>query len=117
MKQVVNFVITGVILFIFAKFFPELVVIENLRALFIATLLLFIAESIVVIAIFVMMAASVITGNLGGIVGGIFAICFAEIIAISIVSAFVPGFYVHGFWMKFIISVALSIFRIPTTDN
>jgi hypothetical protein len=117
MKQIVNFIITGVILFLFARFFPASVQIENFKALFIATLFLFIAEAIVVIVIFIMMAASVLTGNLGGFIGGIVAIFFAEIIAISLVSAFIPGFTVIGFWAKFFIALALSIFRIPENNN
>ena len=117
MKQILNFIITGVILYLAAKFYPAAVQIADTKSLILATVLLFIAEIIVVIAIFIMMAVSFFSGNWGGIVVGAIAICFAEIIALTLVSEWIPGITITGFWTKFILAFVLSVFRIPEKNN
>ena len=117
MKEVLNFIICAVILALFAKFFPELVVIDGVKSLFFATLLLFVAEAIVVILIFVAMLYFFFHGDLQGVFLSYIGVFFAEIFAISLVDAWLPGVTIHGVGIKFLLAIALAVFRIPTTNN
>lgn len=113
MRQILNFIITGVILYLASVYFSSVVRIADTKSLILATILLFVAEIIVVIIIFIMMAVSFFSGNLAGVIASIFAIFFAEIIALSLVSAWLPGVEIVGFWTKFMLAFLLSVFRIP----
>ena len=117
MRDVLNFIICAVILALFAKFFPELVVIDGARSLFFATLLLFVAEVIVAVGIFVAMLYFFFNGNLNGVFASMAGIFFAEIIAISMVDAWLPGVTIRGIGIKFFLAIVLAIFRIPTNNN
>jgi len=117
MKQIFNFIITGVILYLASVYFSDVVQIADMKSLILATILLFIAEIIVVIVLFVMMAVSLFSGNWGGLIIIAIAICFAEILALTLVSAWLPGVTITGFWTKFLLAFALSIFRIPDKED
>lgn len=117
MRQILNLIITGVILYLASIFFSDVVQIADTKSLILATLLIFVAEIVVVVVVFIMVAVSVFSGNVAGVVASIFAICFVEIIALSLVSAWVPGVTIVGFWTKFILAFALSVFRIPENHD
>lgn len=117
MKQIVNFILAGVVLWLAALWFPAYIQIADFKTLVIATILLFVAEIIVVLAIFVVIAVMVFTMNWAGAVTGIVAVFFAEIIALSLLDLWMPGLVIIGFWPKFLLAVALSIFRIPDTNQ
>ena len=117
MKEVLNLIITVAILAFFAWFFPELVKIDGTKTLLFAAFLLFVAEMLVMLVIVVMMFFSFISGNLSGIFAGIIAIFFAEIFALGMVDAWLPGITIDGLAIKCLMAIVLSVFRIPTTNN
>ena len=117
MKQIVNFVIAGVVLWLAARWFPEVIQIDGFKTLIITTLLLFLAEAVVVIALFVMMIFSLFAFDWYAIFGAIIGIFFAEIFALSLLDAWIPGFHIIGFMPKMMLALALSIFRIPDNQN
>lgn len=117
LKQLVNFVITGAVLYVASRAFPSVVIIDGWGALILATLLLSIAEFIVAIAVLALMFISVFTQNWAGVVVGFIALFFGGIIALSLLSAWIPGFMVVGFWPKFMLAFALSALRVPDDDK
>ncbi len=117
MKGVANFIITFVILWIAAYFFPNVVHVDSIRTLIIATLLLFLAEAVVVIILFIATIFSIMMLDWYAIIGTIIGIFFAEILALSLLSAWIPGFYIVGFWPKMLLALAFSIFRIPSNQS
>lgn len=116
MKQIVNFFITGLILWLAAWLFPQFVRIDGMGTLVLATLLLFIAEVVVVIAFFAFIASAALAQFWAGVLVGILCVFFAEIAALSLLDAWLPGLSIIGFWPKFLLAFAFSIFRIPA-DN
>ena len=110
-RQIVNFIITGLILYLAAELFPEVVIIDNMRTLIAATFLLFVAEIVVVLAILIFMLLSIFTQNYVGIIAGFIGIFFGEILALSLLSGWLSGFMVVGFWPKFWLALALSACR------
>ncbi|MBR1875060.1 hypothetical protein IJ798_01635 [Candidatus Saccharibacteria bacterium] len=116
-RQIVNFIITGLILYLAVELFPEVVIIDNMRTLIAATFLLFVAEIVVVFAILIFMLFSIFTQNYVGIITGFIGIFFGEILALSLLSGWLSGFMVVGFWPKFWLALALSVFKIPEDNS
>ena len=117
MKQIANFLLAGIVLWLAALWFPAYVGIADFKTLVIATILLFVAEIIVVIGIFIVIVVMALMSNWTGVITGVVAVFFAEIIALSLLDAWMPGLTIVGFWTKFLLAVALSIFRIPDTNQ
>ena len=117
MKQVVNFILAGIVLWLAALWFPAYVQIADFKTLIISTLLLFVAEIIVVLLIFVAIVVMALMSNWAGVISGVVAVFFAEIIALSLLDAWMPGLAINGFVPKMLLAVALAIFRIPDNNN
>ncbi len=117
MKQIVNLIITIVVLYIFATFFPELVTISDTKSLILAAFLLFVAEIVVIVALFVFMAFALIYGDILTFLLGAVMTFFGEIIAIYLVDHWLPGVSFHSFWAMFIVAFILSVFRLQETNN
>lgn len=113
MKQVVNFILAGLVLLLASVWFPTYVYVADFKTLIISTLLLFVAEILVVILIFAMIVAMALASNFQGVITGVVAVFFAEIIALSLLDAWMPGLAINGFMAKLLLAVALAIFRIP----
>ena len=117
MRQVVNFIITGVILAISAWWFPQYVQIDGFITLVLAALLLFVAEGLAILLYFALVVSATFTHFWAGIVAAISLIFMVEIFALTLVDLWLAGLVINGFWPKFFIALALSIFRIQDTSR
>ena len=117
MKQIANFFITGMILWIAARFFPEYVRIDGIGTLILAAILLFVAETVVALALFLFFITAALSQNWAAIVVIFAMVFFAEILAITLLSAWLPGLTIIGFWPKFLLAFAFSAFRISSSRN
>ena len=115
MKQIANFFITGIVLWVAAWLFPQYVKIDGFRTLVLASLLLFVAEVVVLIAFFALITSAALAQFWAGVLVGILFIFFAEIAVLSLLDAWLPGISIIGFWPKFCLAFALSVFRLQ--DN
>jgi len=116
-RWLVNVIIVAGILWMATIFFPTKVIARGHYTILMAAALLSVAEILVMLVIFLMMASTVLTGNLVGAIAGIISIFFAEIIAISLLSSWLPGLTIVGFWPKFWLALAFSVFRIPSNNE
>lgn len=117
MRQVVNFILAGIVLWLAALLFPAYIWIADFKTLVISTLLLFVAEIVVVVLIFVTIVAMALMSNWGGVITGVVAIFFAEIIALSLLDVWMPGLTINGFVPKMLLALALAVFRIPAKND
>lgn len=117
MRQVVNFLLTAVTLYLSAILLPNSVYIKDFKTLFIASVMLFIAEAVSVFVIFMLILAMILNTNLAGLLVSILAIFFVEIIALSLLDMWLPDLMIIGLWPKIVIAFILSFLRIPDTNN
>ena len=112
-----NLVISGVILWIASKLFPAIVQISDFKTLVIAIILL----SVVTVIIGLLCLAAVLTGLLAGdassIIIGMFAILFANVIAMYVISDYLSGFNIVGFWPKVVLAICFSTFQINLSEQ
>ena len=97
MRRILNFIITGVILWIAAKFFPPYVQIDSFGTLILATFLLWIIELVIAAICLLLGAAGAALESIFLIIACIAIILFADVIAFSVLSAKLAGFMVNGF--------------------
>ncbi|MBP5674946.1 phage holin family protein [Candidatus Saccharibacteria bacterium] len=115
MRQIANFFITGIILWVAAWLFPQFVQIDSMKTLALAALLLFVAEVVVLLLFFALIVSAALAQYWAGVLVGMTFVFFAEIVALSLLDAWLPGLSIYGFWPKFLLAFALSVFRIQ--DN
>lgn len=117
MKQIANFIITGVVLWLAAWLFPRYVQIDNFQTLVLASVLLFVAEIVVLLLFFALIVSAALAQYWAGILIGILFVFFAEIVALSLLDSWLPGLNIIGFWPKFCLAFALSVFRIQDNNQ
>ena len=117
MKQIANFFITGIILWLATWLFPKYVQIDNFRTLVLSSVLLFVAEILVVLIFFALIVSATLAQYWAGVLIGVIFVFFAEIVALSLLDAWPPGLNIIGFWPKFCLAFALSIFRIQDSNQ
>ena len=128
MKQVVNFIITSIVIWVASYFFPGLVQVSGIGAIILTTLLIS-AVSIPVVLILMLFAikAFYAAADIGASkwmliatwVGLLFSALLTVLIAVYIASGIIPGFKVIGFLPKLILAFAITTIRIPekTSNN
>lgn len=116
-RWIVNCIITGVVFWIASMLFPSVIVITGKYTILEAAVILGFCEIAVLLIIFLMALFTFFTGNWIGIICAFISVFFAEIVALSLLSAWLPGLTIIGFWPKFLLALALSIFRIPYPNN
>lgn len=117
MRRILNFIITGFILWIAAKFFPPYVQIDGFGTLIIATILLWIIEVVLAgLILLLLAAAAALESGLLAVIC-IIVLLFADIIAFSVLSAKLPGFAVNGFWTKAVLSLCCSVLTISKSKD
>ena len=117
MRQIMNFFLTGLVIWLAAKFFPNSVYVAGIGTLAVITFSLYLVQLVIVVACFIMIAFSLFTQNWIGIIIGFFTMIFAEVIAIGILSNQMDGFYVNGFFAQVLLAFAISCFQIPSRSN
>ena len=117
MKQIANFFITGIVLWLAATFFPQFVRVDNFKTLVLASILLFVAEVLVLLFFFALIVSAALAQYWAGVLVGTLFVFFAEIAALSLLDAWLPGLNIFGFWPKFLLAFALSVFRIQDNNQ
>ena len=120
MRRILNFFITGLILFVANQLFPNVVQIDSLGTLILAAVLFWLIGIAVVIVCAVIMIVGLFFDNPLWVIVGFVAIFFIHVIALSILSATLSGFAVIGFWPKVLLSLAYSMLALdnpPTSKN
>jgi hypothetical protein len=114
MKDVMNLLLAILVLWVQSLLWGELIIIDSLKTLLFAGILLFIAELLVYIIAFFVLASQLMTGNfVGFFVTLLLAMIFVEYLALSLLDAWLPGLYFAGFLPKICTAFLLSLFRIP----
>ena len=114
MRQIVNFFIVGLILWISTHAFPEYVQIDGGSTLILATLLFFVVTALVILGIVFVVIVVLDDLPTMAFVTLIVAMLLGGPIALTILSKYLNGFNVVGFWPKVLISFACAFFTIST---
>lgn len=119
MRRILNFFITGLILFVANQLFPDVIQIDSLGTLILAAILFWLIGIAVVIVCAAIMFVGLFFDNPLWVIVGFVAIFFIHVIALSILSATLGGFAVIGFWPKVLLSLAYSMLALgsPSTNN
>jgi hypothetical protein len=110
-----NLIIGAIILCAASRLFPETVQVSNARTLIIAILLLALVTFLIAIICLILILVGVSTGSLSFTCIGIVAALFANVIAMYVISNYLPGFNIVGFWPKVLLAICFSTFRINIT--
>ncbi|MBQ1373730.1 phage holin family protein [Candidatus Saccharibacteria bacterium] len=117
MRRIVNLFITGLILWIASKIAPEQVQIKDFGTLALATILLWITTIAIYGISLLFMSSGLIFESCSWIILGFFIMAAAKIIALYAISNWISGFNVIGFWPKFWIALACSMFTLSGPSN
>lgn len=123
MRNLWNLFVTGLCLWAAARLFPDVVQIDGLSTVVIATLLLYVVTTIVCITVMLLLFGILFAGAAGywnpialtviTIVVVIIIAIFTEVIALGILTRYLPGFAIIGFWPKAGIAFVNSIVTVP----
>jgi len=116
MRQIVNFIITGLVLLVAVIFFPKYVQVSSIWIFLLTIVLLYVAEIVSVLVYFSLVVSACLVRFWAGVIVAISMIFVIELFAVSLVDLWLPGLTIVGFWPKFFIALALSIFRLPEAD-
>ncbi|MNB72136.1 Membrane protein of unknown function [compost metagenome] len=111
-RNLINFLITGLIFWVGMTYFPEYVHIQDIKTLFLATIFMFVIGYVV--QWLTMISFGLIAVGIGCITSiimmgiNIFIIPFK----LWILTKYLPGFEVHGFWTYLVITVILMMFSV-----
>ena len=117
MRRILNFLITVLILFLAGKFFPANVHTDSFGWLMLAAALIWVVSTVVALIFIAIMVAGAYYESAIWIILPIIGIFFSEIIAILLLSKWLDGFYVSGFWTALLLSLLISIFSISKPQN
>lgn len=117
MRRILNFIITGFILWIAAKFFPPYVQIDNFGVLALATLLIWVVEVIIAVICVLLLAAGAAIENIPIIIIAFAVLVFTDVITFSILSTHLDGFLVNGFWTKVVLSICCNALTIGNSKK
>ena len=117
LRRIINFVLIGLVLWIGSHFFPEIVQIDGMKTIILATVLIWIIATLLVVVSLLIIAVSAACGNVVGIIVGIISVVFAQVLTLIILSNCMDGFNIVGFWPKVIIAICFSIFSVDVKTN
>ena len=103
MRRILNLFITGLILWMASKMAPEQVQIKDFGTLALATVSLWLVT---------IMAGGLIFESCSWAILGLFIMAAAKILALYAIDSWVPGLSIVGFWPKFWIAIACSLFTL-----
>ena len=119
MRRLLNLIISGFVLWISTLIFPEQVQIENFGTLAIATILLWLINFAIAALGMLITAGGLIFESCSWSILGFVIIIFSKVLSLWALDAWLPGFTIHGFWLKLLIACACSFFAIrePSSQN
>ncbi len=107
-----NLLIDGLILWAGSKLAPEVVQISGFGTLVLATILLTVVTYAVGFLCVAVAGIGMACNNVLWAIIGLVAIFFSNIIAMALLSSWLPGFAIIGFWPKALISICCSLFEL-----
>lgn len=112
MRRILNLFITGLILWMASKMAPEQVQIKDFDTLALATVSLWLVTIIIYVISLLFMAGGLIFESCSWAILGLFIMAAAKILALYAIDSWVPGLSIVGFWPKFWIAIACSLFTL-----
>ena len=117
MRRILNLFITGLILWVASKIAPEQVQIKDFGTLALATVSLWLVTIIIYVISLLFMAGGLIFESCSWAILGLFIMAAAKILALYAIDSWVPGLSIVGFWPKFWIAIACSLFTLSGTPG
>ena len=112
MRRILNLFITGLILWVASKIAPEQVQIKDFGTLALATVSLWLVTIMIYVISLLFMAGGLIFESCSWTILGLFIMAAAKILALYAIDSWVPGLSIAGFWPKFWIAIACSLFTL-----
>ena len=112
MRRILNLFITGLILWMASKMAPEQVQIKDFGTLALATVLLWLVTIIIYVISLLFMTGGLIFESCSWTILGLFIMAAAKILALYAIDSWVPDLSIVGFWPKFWIAIACSLFTL-----
>ena len=112
MRRILNLFITGLILWVASKIAPEQVQIKDFGTLVLATILLWLTTIAIYGISLLLMSGGLIFESCSWIILGFFIMAAAKILALYAIDSWIPGLSIVGFWPKFWIAIACSLFTL-----
>ena len=109
---ILNLIIDGLILWAASKIAPDVVQISGFGTLVLATILLTVVTVAVGLLCIGVAGIGVACDNVLWAIIGVVAVFFSGIIAMALLSSWLPGFAIIGFWPKVLISLCCSLFEL-----
>jgi hypothetical protein len=100
-----------------SKMAPEQVQIKDFGTLALATVSLWLVTIIIYAISLLFMAGGLIFESCGWAILGLFIMAAAKILALYAIDSWVPGLSIVGFWPKFWIAIACSLFTLSGTPG
>lgn len=119
LPYVINFIISGAVLWVSSKLFPEQIRIKDFGTLVIATVLLWLTTLVIRVIGLICMGSGAVFRSCSWIILGGLILIGAKILALYILSKNLPGFSIEGFWPMIFIALACSLFSfsVPSDSN
>ena len=114
MRQIVNLFLSGLVIWGSSRIFPNDVIVKDLSVLISVTILLWLTTLLVNAIGFFMMTGGFLLSGFGcnWFIAGFFVMALSKVIALNLLSTFMPGFTIKGFWLTLLIAFLCSIFTI-----
>ena len=117
MRRILNFLLTVLVLFVASHYFPACVRADSFGWLLLAAALIWVV-AIEVAKLFIALAVvGGCCGSITWIVLSIIGVSFSGIIAILLLSKWLPGFWVSGFWTALLLSLVISAISISEPED
>jgi hypothetical protein len=117
MRKIINLLLTVLVLWVGTTYFHQYIQIDSNQTIIIASLLMVAFD--IVYGWFMM--ASVLTSPI--LIGclplilGVIAIPFLDLIKLQLLSNYLNGFVIHGFWTYVLLVIVLSMFKVKISVN
>lgn len=106
---IINFAITGGILFLSGRLFPTQVEIRGFWTLVLATFLLWFLTVLIRVISRLLIVLAIVVGGLLLIIVSFTVSLFAQVLAIIILNSIIDGFMIQGFWLQIFIAFLISL--------
>ncbi len=116
-RQILNFFILGIVIWIASLLFPENIKFSGFPAIILTTLLVYFIETLLILGVFLGLAALKIRRLAVWIIILVFFALFGMTASFLIVAYLYDGFSVSGFWSAFLLALGCSIFTVSIKPN
>lgn len=125
MKQIINFIITFIILYLGNLIAPDYIVSDSWKTLLLATAIIFVAELIAELIVFVIAIITTILDSKfvsEALIIIVYAIVFAiallsSAIALKVAVNVVPNFAINGIWTYIIVAVLMTFLSVSGSSK